>query len=115
MAWSQPWRPPERGLFLAADGADDRGAEMLRPLTQNEADAAGSGMHENRVARFIRKVEKRRSCAVGPFVTIAAATSSDRPSALGRPRRRHNGGGRRRDGQLVQLTGIGAADDFPIQ
>jgi hypothetical protein len=83
MAWSQPWRRASAAFSLlpTAPMIVDRGAEMLRPLTQNEADAAGCGMHENRVARFIRKVVKRRSCAVRPFVTIAAATSSDRPSA----------------------------------
>ncbi len=34
-------------LVLGADGTDDRRAEMVGPLTRNEADAARSGVHQN--------------------------------------------------------------------
>src|SRR5262249_44353715 len=30
-----------------ADGADDRGAKMVRPLAENKPNAAGGGMHEH--------------------------------------------------------------------
>ena len=40
----------EFGLGLAACGSDDRRAEMLRPLREDEADAASRGMDEDRVA-----------------------------------------------------------------
>ena len=34
------------GLVLGADGADDGGAEMVRPLAGDEADAAGRGVDQ---------------------------------------------------------------------
>ncbi len=37
----------ERGLVLGADRADDIGAEMIGPLAQDQADAAGCGMNED--------------------------------------------------------------------
>ena len=40
----------ELGLVLGADRADDRGAEMRRPLAQDETDAAGRRVHQNRMA-----------------------------------------------------------------
>ena len=42
----------ELGLLVVADGADHGGAEMLCPLRQDEADAAGRGMQQDGVARF---------------------------------------------------------------
>ena len=39
-------------LLLAADGADHGGAEMLGPLAEDQADAAGRGMQQNGVAGF---------------------------------------------------------------
>ena len=41
--------PGEFGLGFAADGADDRGAQMFRPLTEDETDAAGGGVNQDRV------------------------------------------------------------------
>ena len=40
----------ELRLLFAADRADHRRAEMLRPLAEDEPDAAGRRMHEDRVA-----------------------------------------------------------------
>ena len=42
----------ERGLLVASHGADDRGAEMLGPGAQDQPDAAGGRMHQDRVARL---------------------------------------------------------------
>ena len=42
------------GLFLAADGADHGRAEMLRPLAHDQADTAGRGMDQDRVAGLDR-------------------------------------------------------------
>ena len=42
----------ELGLFVAADGADHGGAEMLGPLAEDQADAAGRGMQQDGVAGF---------------------------------------------------------------
>ena len=44
----------EPGLVCAADGADDGRAEMLRPLAEDEADAAGGGVDQDDVAGFDR-------------------------------------------------------------
>ena len=41
----------EFDLVGGAGRADDRRAEMLRPLAEDEPDAAGGGMEEDRVAR----------------------------------------------------------------
>ena len=38
------------GLVLATDRADHCGPQGCRPLAQDETDAAGGGMHEDRVA-----------------------------------------------------------------
>ena len=43
-------RAGDRGLLVAANGTDDRRAEVLRPLTHDKADSAGSGMDQDRVA-----------------------------------------------------------------
>ena len=37
----------ESGFFIAADGTDDGGAQVFRPLTKDRADAAGGGMNKN--------------------------------------------------------------------
>ena len=42
----------ELRLVVAADGADDGGAEMLRPLAEDKADAARRGVKQDRVAGF---------------------------------------------------------------
>src|SRR5665213_1143340 len=42
----------ERRLFLAADRADHRRAEMLRPLAGDEPDPASGGVDEDRLARL---------------------------------------------------------------
>ena len=39
-------------LLIVADGADDGGAEMLRPLAQDKADAAGRGVQQDGIAGF---------------------------------------------------------------
>ena len=43
-------RARHRGLLVGRDRADHGGAEMLRPLAQDQADAAGRRMHQDRVA-----------------------------------------------------------------
>ena len=42
----------ERGLLVIADRTDDGSAEMLCPLREDQADAAGCGMEQDRVAGF---------------------------------------------------------------
>ena len=42
------------GLFLASDGADDGRSERLGPLADDQPDAAGRGVNEDRVARLDR-------------------------------------------------------------
>jgi hypothetical protein len=42
------------GFFIAAGGADHGGAQMLCPLAENVADAAGGGMHQYPVAGLNR-------------------------------------------------------------
>ena len=42
----------EFGLFVGAHGADDGGADGLRPLAGDEADASGGGVEEDGVARL---------------------------------------------------------------
>ena len=46
--------PGDLRLLVAANGADDGGAEMARPLVEDQADAAGSGMEQNGLACFAR-------------------------------------------------------------
>src|ERR1700735_293004 len=41
-----------RGFFQRADAADSRRAERLSPLAQDQTDAAGRRVHQNRVALF---------------------------------------------------------------
>jgi hypothetical protein len=42
----------ELGLLVGAHGADHGGAEGLRPLADDQADAAGRGVDEDGVARL---------------------------------------------------------------
>ncbi len=42
----------QRRLFRGRDRADDLGAQGLRPLAEDEADAAGGGVHEDGLARL---------------------------------------------------------------
>ncbi len=48
-------RPRQFGLLLAGHHADHGGAEVLRPLAQDQPDAAGRGMHHDRVAGLHRE------------------------------------------------------------
>ena len=50
MVWAQPWALRELRLLVAADGADHGGAEMLGPLAEDQADAAGRGVEQDGVA-----------------------------------------------------------------
>ena len=44
--------PGDRRLLVRADGADDRRPEGLQPLAGDEADPAGGGMEQDRLARL---------------------------------------------------------------
>ena len=65
----------ERGFLLRSYRADDIGAEIVRPLAQDQADAAGRGVHQHVHALLDLKGAAQQIFAVMPLSIMAAACS----------------------------------------
>src|SRR5262249_30975804 len=99
-------RPRERGLRRAADGADHGRAEKLGPLAHDQADAAGGGMDQDRVALLH---------AIGLLDEVTRGHAADHHRGRGAildPVRQHDGSAGR-DDPLLRIGGVGRrhADD----